>query len=158
MKGQPNIILTSIMIIYLAIIILTPFSFIGFWTDVLFTIGIVIFSIAKLNNGNIDNKVLRITHRLTTIGIAIIVIGIVGIHLINPFLWTVYKTKIAETTINGNYIELDYFKPIGAWGCGNGSYWKTKTLKYFPIIEFETYKNNCTHEDWGYYIKTGKWE
>lgn len=158
LKKRLPLILTVTMTIYFLVVMLTPFSLTGFWTDNLFALGLVIFSINRLYKGKIENKITKTVFRFTTLISAVVVFGIIGLHAINPFSWNTVKTKMVERTTNGNLIEMGYFKPTGAWGCGYGSYWKTQTLKYFPIIEYMTYKNDCTHDDWGYYIRTGKWE
>jgi len=159
MKRRLPLILTIIMTTYFIVVMLTPFSLTGFWTDNVFALGLVIFSLFWTFKRNTEKTATKIALRFTTILASVLVFGIIGFNLINPFAWTVLETKMVESSSDGDFmIELEYFKPTGAWGCGYGTYWKTKTLKYFPIIEYQTFKNDCTHDDWGYYIKTGKWE
>ena len=137
---------------------LTPFSLTGFWTDIIFALILVVFSLYWLFKHKIENKVVRLLFNITTIISSFLVLVLIVIYAINPYSWTVLQTKFIESKTNGNFIELNYFRPTGAWGCGYGTYWESKTLKYFPLIEHITHENDCTQDDWGYYIKTGKWE
>ncbi|MEO1448568.1 MAG: hypothetical protein AAFV07_03520, partial [Bacteroidota bacterium] len=68
------------------------------------------------------------------------------------------KTQLVEAEMNWPFIDLSYFYPVGVPGCGYGVYWETKALICFPIIEYETHRDNCTHDDWGQYIRDGYWD
>lgn len=147
------------MAIYFPVVMLSPFSLTGFWTDNLFSLGIVIISLLWSFKRKIEKKTIRIALRVTTIISSIFVFGIIGLHVIDPFSWTVMRTKMARwSSPKPPIIEFEYFEPTGSRGCGCGTYWKTKTLICFPFIEYETDTKQCAHDDWGHYIKTGRWE
>ena len=157
MKKSP-IILTTFLTGYLLMVFLTPISLTGFWTDIIVLVVLLIFTLREVFIKRIENKIIRVITKIITITYSVIFVGLIGLLLIAPFSLNTFQVQVVDVTSNRCTLNFEYFKPTGLTGCGFGTYWKTTTLRYFPVFEYETYKNNCTLDDWGYYIKTGKWE
>ena len=146
-------IIFGLQLIYFPVLIFTPLSLTGYFTDLIALISIDILSVYWFIYKK-QNSLKLVT---TIIYSAVISIWLI-FTLLNPFSWNQFKVKTFDIVTKGNYIQLNYFKPVGSWGCGYGSHWKTKTFKYFPILEYQINYNHCVHDDYGYYIETGKWE
>ena len=74
-----------------------------------------------------------------TILSSIVLYGLLGLNLINPFAWDAFKTRSFYClNVDGRLFNA-YFKPFGAYSGGEGDFWITESFKYFPIIETEKY-------------------
>lgn len=138
------------LLIYM--IAFTRFSFYGYWTDYVIGLAIAFFTIASIKSFHTIKKYIVIGLSVSYIlpFVTILMMGYIG----NLKVMTVPQ----ERMLVGNYLINEYFIPVGAGRCGYGIYWKTKAWKYFPMIEAEVDRNYCTHEDYGSFIRNGKWE
>ncbi|WP_339905294.1 hypothetical protein [uncultured Cyclobacterium sp.] len=82
---------------------------------------------------------LNISIRLLTIASSILVFGLVGLVLISPLSWNVFKMKsFYFENVSGRLFNANY-KPVGAYAGGEGVFWITESPKIFPFIEIENY-------------------
>ena len=126
---------------------MTSYSLTGYYTDIFMSIGLVLLSLRVVFRYELDNKILHYGTRTIAVGFAIIVLGSTALHIINPFAWNVFDVKeFAEQRINDRKF-IAYFKPVGAWGRGYGSFWITESSKYVPMIERTVYEDNSTDYD-----------
>lgn len=140
-------------IIYIPILIWTPISLTGYFTDFIALTLISILSVYWF----VYKKQKSFKFFTSILYTSVLSLWFFSI-IFNPFAWNQFKVKAFDTESKGNFIHLNYFKPVGSWGCGYGSHWETKTIKYFPIIEYQINYSHCVHEDYGFYIETGRWE
>ena len=138
---------------YIPLLILTPISLTGYFTDLFALILTGFFSIKwfVLRKVNLFKLISSIIYS------CIILLWFISI-ILNPYSWNQFKVKSLISNTDSTNITFTYFKPVGAWGCGYGSTWETKVFKYFPIIEVQTEYTPCVHDNYGYYIETGSWE
>lgn len=143
-KNKSFFLFLTSTIAYVLVLKFTPFSFTGFFTDFVVLIGLLVY-LHLLTFAIHGQTVLVKAGKL----IARIIIGFSFLFLlaliIMPFGLNFLKSKLIDYKVKGHFIEIEYHRPVGAWGCGNGVYWQTKTLKYFPIIEYNTKYESCTH-------------
>ena len=79
--------------------------------------------------------------RTLTILSSVVVFGLIGLNLINPFAWDTFKMRsFYYVNVDGRLFNA-YFKPVGAYAGGEGNFWITETPKYFPTIEIEKFYN-----------------
>lgn len=152
------ILLQILMLIYFPFVLFSKYSITGFWSDIIFSCILIFISIILSFKFKHENKILIRLNKGISIFYSVTFCLVVGIKIINPFNWTIFSTSQIEYKIKNSEITISYFEPTGAWGCGHGKYWETKTFLYFPIIEKEVYVDNCSLEDWSYFIKFGRWE
>lgn len=143
----------GLQLIYLPTLIFTNISLTGYYTDL-----IALITISILSHYWFVFKKEKTPQRALSILYAGVTSFWLFSVLINPFSWNQLKVTTFDVEVNDNYFTLNYFQPVGSWGCGYGSYWETQTLLYFPILEWETKSIPCVHEDYGFYIKSGRWE
>ena len=129
---------------YLLTVFMTSYSLTGFYTDIFVSIGLVLLSLRVVFRHELDNKIFHYGTKTIAVCFAIIVLGSTALHIINPFAWNVFDVKeFAEQSINGRKFRA-YFKPVGAWGRGYGSFWITESSKYAPMFERTVYNDNST--------------
>jgi hypothetical protein len=139
MKLRTQIILTIFFPFYLVTVLLTDISFTGFWTDVIFSILLSIFSLQLVFKNKANKRWLTITLRTTNIMCSLVVFGILILNLINPFAWDTFKLRSFYCqSVEGRLFNA-YFKPVGAYSGGYGNFWITETPQYFPLIEWRVY-------------------
>jgi hypothetical protein len=142
MKQQAQIILTICFAVYLATVLLTDISLTGFWTDVIFSVLLSGVALRLAFRG-------KLTLVLKTINIlcSLIVLGLLGLNLINPFARDTFKLRsFYYLPVNGRLFNA-YFKPVGAYSGGYGNFWITETPRYFPLIEWRVYWDRTVHHD-----------
>lgn len=135
MNQRTQIISTIFFALYLATVLLTDFSLTGFWTDIIFSIFLSILALILVFKGKTEKFWLTITLKTINILCLIIVFGILGLNLINPYTWNTFKLRsFYYQSVDGRLFNA-YFKPVGAYAGGYGNFWITETPKYFPFIE-----------------------
>lgn len=147
MKLKLQIIATTFFPIYLATVLLTDFSFTGYWTDIIFSVVFSIFALRlsfKIKLGQLwQTWLLRVANLVATF----VVFGLLGLNLVNPFTWDVLKMRsFYFQQVDGRLFNA-YFKPVGAYAGGYGNFWISETPKYFPIIEWRVYWNRTVHHN-----------
>lgn len=149
MRTKTQIIFTLFFATYLLIVLLTDFSIIGFWTDVIFSIFLSIVGLRLIFKKSADNLRLKIFIRTTNIICSLVVFGLLGLNIISPFALDTLKLRsFYFQKVNGRLFNA-YFKPVGAYSGGYGNFWITETPKYFPIIERRVYWERTVHHDFG---------
>lgn len=147
MKQGTQIILTIFFPLYLAIVLLTDISLTGFWTDVIFSIILSILSTRLVFKGKTNSLWLTIITKTINSICALIIFGLLGLNLMNPFaldmlkLRSFYYQSVDERLFNA------YFKPVGAYSGGYGNFWISETPKYFLLIEWRVYWDRTVHHD-----------
>jgi hypothetical protein len=147
LKIKAQIAATIIFPIYLATVLLTDFSFTGYWTDVIFSVVFSVFSLRL----SFKNKLLQFwptwTLRIANSVATLVVFGLLGLNLTNPFIWDVLKLRsFYFQQVDGRMFNA-YFKPVGAYSGGYGNFWISETSKYLPIIEWQVYWDRTVHHD-----------
>lgn len=144
-----KIILPSFLSIYLLVIFKTDYSLVGFWTDVVVSILLCVFCWRLVFSKKFEDKWSDMILKFLTITSSVIVGGIMFLTLLNPFsidtlkLRSFYFQTVQERTFHA------YFKPVGAYSGGQGNFWITESLPFFPIIEKEVHYNRTVHHDFG---------
>jgi hypothetical protein len=142
------------------VVVFTPVSLYGFWTDA------VVFA-AWLSWSGYLALTYQFRHRwLNSFGPALL--GFVfALPIILPaslgglfFVLELTGTRSVpqDDKLQGFLLVNQYFRPTGAPGCGMGSLTTAKAWVFFPLVEYRTDFDPCTHEDWGYLIEHGSWE
>lgn len=130
--------------IYLTTVILTPISLTGYWTDVIFSFIFSIFALRTVFSETVARRWLILTQRTVTVICSLVVFGLIGLNLIIPFGWDVFKLRsFYFQAVEGRLFNA-YFKPVGAYGRGYGSFWITESPKHFPIFEKRVYRDGAT--------------
>ena len=147
MKQRTQIIFTIFFAVYLATVLLTDISLTGFWSDVIFSICLSVFALRLVFKDKTDKLWMTITLKTSNILCSIIVFGLLGINLINPFAWDTFKLRSFYYQSVDERLFNAYFKPVGAYSGGYGNFWITETPKYFPLIEWRVYWDRTVHHD-----------
>ncbi|MEZ5014947.1 MAG: hypothetical protein R2794_11710 [Chitinophagales bacterium] len=152
MKQGTHIIFATFFAAYLLTVLLTDISLTGFWTDIIFAICLSIFALRLVFKIKTDKIWLTITFRAINFVCSLIVFGLLGLNLINPFAWDTFKLRsFYYQSMDGRLFNA-YFKPVGAYAGGYGNFWITETPKYFPLIEWRVYWDRTV--DWDFNIDT----
>jgi hypothetical protein len=142
------------------IVLFTPISLYGFWTDVAIFMTSAIwccylalsdrFRPTWLNSlgPTILGLLLALPIILTT--------SLGGLCFMLSFAGT--KAVPQEEKLQGMLLLNQYFRPEGATGCGYGALTTAKAFVLFLIIEYRTAYEPCIHDDYGCYIERGSWE
>jgi hypothetical protein len=147
MKIKKQIIATTFFITYLLTILFTNISLTGFWTDVIFSILLSISSLRLVFKKRTNELWLTWTLRATNIICSLIVFGLIGLNLMNPFAADTLKLRsFYFQSVDGRLFNA-YFKPVGAYSGGYGNFWITETPKYFPLIEWRVYYDRTVDYD-----------
>lgn len=147
MKRRTHIVFTVFFAAYLATVLLTGISLTGFWTDVIFSICLSVFALRLVFRSKTDRVWLRIILKTTNILCSLIVFGLLGLNLIDPFAWDTLKLhSFYFQSVDGRLFNA-YFKPVGAYSGGYGNFWITENPKYFPLIEWRVYWDRTVHHD-----------
>ena len=147
MKHKAQIAAAIFFPIYLATVLLTDLSFTGYWTDVVFSIVFSVYALGFSFNNELGQLwqtwILRIANSIAIL----VVFGLLGINLINPFAWDVLKLRsFYFQQVNGRLFNA-YFKPVGAYSGGYGNFWITESPKYLPIFEWQVYWDRTVRHD-----------
>lgn len=139
MKIKKHIILPFILTGYLATVLFTGLSLTGYWTDIIFSFILAIITLKVVFSDNKEKLYLSIFTKTITIISSIIIFGLMGMALINPLAWDVFKTKTFIYEQVDNRLFNAYFRPVGAYGGGEGIFWIAESPIYFPFIEIKKY-------------------
>ena len=139
MTTKRQISLTTFTTVYILTVLLTNISLVGYWTDIVFSILAVSVTLKVVFKRKTEKTWLTRTLRTLAILTSIVVYGLLGLNLINPFAWDTFKMRgFYYQSVEGRLFNA-YFKPVGAYAGGEGNFWITETYKYFPIIDVEKY-------------------
>ncbi|WP_109698971.1 hypothetical protein [Chitinophaga deserti] len=147
MKPWTQILFSIFFPVYLATVLLTNTSLTGFWTDVIFSILLSVFTLGLNFRMSIDKLWLTMVLRTSNILCSLIVFGLLGLHLVNPFAWDTFKLRSFYFQPVDSRLFNAYFKPVGAYAGGYGNFWVTETPKYFPLIEWRVYWDRTVDHD-----------
>lgn len=154
MKLRTQAILTAFTTVYLLTIAFTDLSLVGYWTDILSSILLVSIGLWATSGFKAEKTWLKYILRVLNVSYALVVFGIVGLNLINPFAWDSLKMRsFYYEKVDGRLFNA-YFKPVGANSGGEGNFWITETPKYFPIIEMEKFYEGAVLWD----FRATEWE
>ena len=149
MSPRKQILISSLLPIYLAIVLFTDISLIGFWTDVIFSILLCALVIFLAFRTTTNNTILKGVLKGNSIICTLLVFSFYILHIINPFFSDTLKLRgFYFLPINGKLYNA-YFKPVGAHSGGYGNFWITKSPKLFPIIEMQVHWERAVHHDFG---------
>ena len=139
MTTRRQIILTLFTTVYLATVLLTDISLTGYWSDIIFSILLVSIGLLTVFKLKSQKTWLNTSLKTLTIICSVVVYGLVGLNLINPFAWDTFKMKsFYFENVNGRLFNAN-FKPVGAYAGGEGVFWITESPKLLPFIEIEKY-------------------
>lgn len=154
MTTRRQIILTLFTTAYLASVILTDISFTGYWTDIIFSILLVSIGLLTVFKHTSRKTWLNTSLKTLTIIYSVMVFGLGGLNLINPFTWNTFKMKSFYLEEIDGRIFNAYFKPVGAYSGGEGVLWITESPKLLPFIEIEKHYNGTVLWD----FRITEWE
>jgi energy-coupling factor transporter transmembrane protein EcfT len=147
MTPRNQIILLIFFAIYLSIVLLTDISLVGFWTDIIFSILLALFSLRIVFKNKSNRTRLTITLKTITVILSIIVFGLITFSFTNIFIWDTFKMRsFYYQKVDGRIFHA-YFKPVGSYSGGQGNFWITESPIYFPIIEKRVYYDRTVHWD-----------
>jgi hypothetical protein len=147
MKQRSQIIFTISFSLYLLIVLLTDFSLVGFWTDIILSIIFSIIATRLVLKYKTNKPWLTITTKIVNSICALVVFGLLALNLINPFVGDTLKLRSFYFQSVDARLFNAYFKPVGAYSGGYGNFWITETPKYFPLIEWRVYWDRTVHHD-----------
>lgn len=142
------------MFLYLSCVTFTKVSLVGYWTDIIFSIIIVLVVGRLVLFTKREKHWLSQVLRGITIASIIYIFGLLFLNLINSFAWDTLKMKSFYYQNIDERLFNAYFKPVGSYAGGEGSFWITESPKYFPIIEIEKHYDRTVL--WDFRIK--EWE
>jgi hypothetical protein len=127
------------------VIFISPISFTGFYSDIVFLFFTMAWSVflifTKIPLGSVKKALLKF--------ILVMMMGMEMMFLI--FFWKLGSFKVQNVSsftidnTNRKYTVKNAYFNYKSVGCGMGTYWETITLKHFPVIEYRTYINKCSH-------------
>jgi hypothetical protein len=121
-------------LLYSGTMLFTEYSLTGFWSDIVFftiLLAILTFSLFKVKRNSLA---LLPVYRILSICILILTLAYYGYAITNPFD-TRRDTKTLKTQTVNSRIFHPYFRPVGSWGKGYGSFWITESPGLFPFLE-----------------------
>lgn len=141
------------------VVLFTPISLYGYWTDIVVCFGwLGLLGYIAFYGGSARTWLRWISG--TIIGVSLILLLVITSSFggLITFLDTMGgRTVPQENKLQGTLLVNQYFIAVGVPGCGMGQLITAKASVFFPIIEYRTEYDPCTHEDWGYYIEHGTW-
>lgn len=149
MKTKYLIILLIFFTIYISIVLLTDYSLVGFWTDIIFSIFLSIFSLRIAFKNN--EKIKSVNYSLKTLSIILstIFFGLIAYSFSNIFILDTFKLRSFYFQKVEGRIFHAYFKPMGSYSGGYGNFWINESPIYFPIIEKRVYYERTVQWDFG---------
>lgn len=147
MSIRSHIFATIFSAVYLAALILTDYSLSGYWTDVLMTIILLIYSVWRLLHRVKTTGWVKWTLHVTNFSVSVCITWMIWLVVSNPF--SIDKLKLRAfyfQAVEGRLFSA-YFKPVGAYSGGYGNFWITEMPRYFPIIERQVYWDRAVHHD-----------
>jgi hypothetical protein len=156
MSIRSHICLTIFSVVYLTTVILTDYSLSGYWTDVLMTILLLVYSVWLLVHGVKTVRWLKWTLHVTNFCVSLFITWLIWLVVSNPF--SIDKLKLRGfyfQAVEGRLFSA-YFKPVGSYSGGYGNFWIAEMPRYFPIIERQVYWDRTVHHDFGDDIVDGE--
>ena len=139
MTNKRQVILTILTAIYLLIVLFTGYSLTGYWTDIIISLVLVTITLIVVFKRKTEKQWKTILLRAIAILCSVVVYGLLGLSLINPFSWDTLKMRsFYFQEVDGRLFNA-YFKPVGAYAGGEGNFWITESPIYFPLIEIQKY-------------------
>jgi energy-coupling factor transporter transmembrane protein EcfT len=124
-----------LLVFYILILIFTNISFVGFWTDIL---GAILLLILFLWKGDYKSLMYMLTSGM---------ISFLILFLYEPFILEKFNVNVFRfQEVNGRLFNA-YFRPVGSYSGGYGNFWITESPKYFPFIEKEIYYDRTVYYD-----------
>lgn len=139
MTTKTQAFLSIFTIGYLQTVLFTDMSLVGYWTDIIISILLVSISLWAVIKVKSETTGLAFTLKTLTVLSSVVVFGLLGLNLITPFTWDIFKIRsFYYEDVDGRLFNA-YFKPVGAYSGGEGNFWITETFKYLPVLEIERY-------------------
>lgn len=142
------------------IVIFTPISLYGFWSDVVvFLTSAIWCCYLALSDQYRPTWLNSLGPALLGLLLALPIIlttSLGGLFFMLSFAGT--KAVPQEEKLEGMLLVNQYFRPEGATGCGYGALTTAKAFVLFPIIEYRTSFEPCVHDDFGCFIEKGSWK
>jgi len=142
------------------VVVFTPVSLYGFWTDAV----VFLAWVGLLVRSAIFDPAARLWMRWMAgaVALALIISFFTLISTLGGLFFlselTGARSVPQQQKLQGKFLVNQYFMGVGAYGCGMGKLITAKALVFFPLVEYRTDFDPCTHEDWGYLIEHGSWE
>lgn len=142
------------------VVLFTPISLYGFWTDVVVFFATVLwFAYLALSERFRPTWLNSMGHALLGLLLAIPIIltaSLGGLFFTLSFAGT--KAVPQADKLQGMLLVNQYFRPYNTTGCGYGALTTAKAFVLFPLIEWRTDHDDRVHDDFGCFIKRGSWE
>ncbi len=149
MKFKIGLALTLFFSLCLTLFLLAGISWIGIWTDVLFSILLSAITLWLVFHSSTGNFRIVFFARMLAIACAMLVAGIMLTYVSNPFRLNVLKARsFLYQRVDGRIFNA-YFKPVGSYSGGYGNLLITETPLWFPLIERTVYYQRVVHHDFG---------
>ena len=124
---------------YLLTVWFTDLSLIGYWTDLISSVFLVSTTLLLVFKHKFEEIWVTTTLRTVAVLCSVAVYGFIGLKLINSVVRDTFKTKsFCFQQVEGRLFNA-YFRPVGAYAGGEGSFWITESPQYFPLIEVEKF-------------------
>lgn len=144
------------------VVVFTPVSLYGFWTDVVVFVAWVAWLVFLALSGQLRPKWLNATGPVMlglALGLPLVVYNSLSMRELFHVLELSGTRSVPQADkLQGMYLVNQYFIPTGAYGCGMGRLITAKAFVLFPIVEYRTAYDPCTHENWGCLIRNGDWD
>ncbi|MBS1636898.1 MAG: hypothetical protein JST26_13355 [Bacteroidetes bacterium] len=135
------IILCLIIILYSLMVLLTSFSWTGFWTDIVFSLTLFILSFIITFRQKMKNRWFTLILRTISVSFIFVVYSFL-IPFTTVFFQDTFKLRSFCFIKADDRIFNAYFKPVGAYSGGYGNLAVTESPRFFPLIEKPVYKEN----------------
>ncbi|MDN4166764.1 hypothetical protein QWY31_14730 [Cytophagales bacterium LB-30] len=123
--------------LYLVVVGLTAFSLTGYWTDIL------VAGLLSFGNYYYFYKKHVFLHKVLALVYLVVIFGFYLLYLILPFSKAIFKTQSYPSLVLDNRTFHAYFKPVGAYASGQGTFWVTESPAFLRFIEVEKYYNGA---------------
>jgi|694.fasta_scaffold25831_3 hypothetical protein len=142
------------------IVLFTPISLYGFWTDVAVFVTSAIWCCYLALSDHFRpvwlNSLGPVLFGLLLALPIILTASLGGLFFTLSFAGT--KAVPQADKLQGMFLVNQYFRPYNATGCGYGALTTAKAFVLFPIIEWRTDHDDRVHDDFGCFIERGSWE
>lgn len=147
MKRAIFIALTVCFPFDLGMVTLRDISFVGIWTDILFSIILVLTAILITSKYQFEKSWLIATAKglnmVCSIGMILMLFSFIN----SPYYWDKLKSRsFCYQSIN-DHLYHAYFMPVGAYSGGEGNFWITESPQHFPFIEWSVYYERAILHD-----------
>lgn len=154
MMTKRQLIITVFTAVYLLIVLFTDISLTGYWTDIIFSLVLVTATLLIVFKRKTEKLWLTLTLRTLTVLSSVVVFGLLGLNLITIGGFDTFKMRsFYFQNVEGRLFNA-YFKPVGAYSGGEGNFWITESIKFFPIFEYQVYYKHAILWD----FRNDEWE